>query len=236
MEPELQSTIRPSITSNIVEHTTVNIKKRNPKSQSKSTLMVLSSSISYATATVGSSAAPVSPLASVASNPVVVGGSWMLTTIIFSTYYTTIFLKHGIEKEKADFSERQVRAILDSPIESKKDRNIITSALRNMSRPQLLTIYRFGGSLIMGTVLHPKFSQLWNRLRDTIAFSGEFAIPAFFLFMANYCNSVALDRIGISLAYTSKCIIPIITVILTLLVDGLEAMPPTPALLSLIRK
>uniref|UniRef100_A0A7S3Q240 Sugar phosphate transporter domain-containing protein n=1 Tax=Chaetoceros debilis TaxID=122233 RepID=A0A7S3Q240_9STRA len=207
--------------------------------------MVLASSISYATATVGSSAAPLSQLASAASNPVVVGGSWMLSTILFSTYYTTIFLKHGIEKEKSDLPERQVRAILDSPIESSSSmskskskkhnvRNIVTSTLRNMSRPQLLTIYRFGGSLMLGTLLHPKVSQCWNRLQDTIASSGEFAIPAFFLFLANYCNSVALDRIGISLAYTSKCIIPIITVLLTLAVDGLDAMPPIPALLSLI--
>jgi Triose-phosphate Transporter family len=45
---------------------------------------------------------------------------------------------------------------------------------------------------------------------------------------------VALDRIGIGLTYTSKCGIPIITVLLTLLLDGMSALPNMAALLSLI--
>ena len=46
--------------------------------------------------------------------------------------------------------------------------------------------------------------------------------------------SIALDRIGIGLTYTSKCGIPIITVLLTLLLDGVHALPNIPTLISLI--
>jgi Triose-phosphate Transporter family len=46
--------------------------------------------------------------------------------------------------------------------------------------------------------------------------------------------SIALDRIGIGLTYTSKCGIPIITVLLTLLLDGVQALPNIPTLISLI--
>lgn len=47
-------------------------------------------------------------------------------------------------------------------------------------------------------------------------------------------HSVALDRIGISLTYTSKCGIPLITVVLTALLEGLGALPNAAALASLI--
>jgi len=46
--------------------------------------------------------------------------------------------------------------------------------------------------------------------------------------------SVALDRIGISLTYTSKCAIPLFTVILTILLDGTSGLPNLPSLISLI--
>lgn len=75
----------------------------------------------------------------------------------------------------------------------------------------------------------------WNkRLAHTISYMQDFSLPAIFLFTANYCNSVALDRIGISLAYTSKCLIPLITVAFTLLLDGIVALPPNLALLMLL--
>jgi Triose-phosphate Transporter family len=49
-----------------------------------------------------------------------------------------------------------------------------------------------------------------------------------------FTTRVALDRIGISLTYTSKCGIPLITVLFTVLLDGVSALPNTLALLSLI--
>lgn len=61
-----------------------------------------------------------------------------------------------------------------------------------------------------------------------------FLLPSLFLFIANYSNSIALDRIGISLTYTSKCGIPLITVLFTLLLDGISALPSNATLLSLL--
>ena len=46
--------------------------------------------------------------------------------------------------------------------------------------------------------------------------------------------SIALDRIGISLTYTSKCAIPLFTVILTILVDGMGALPNALTLAALV--
>lgn len=43
-----------------------------------------------------------------------------------------------------------------------------------------------------------------------------------------------MQRIGISLTYTSKCGIPLITVLLTLLMDGVGSLPNIPALVSLL--
>lgn len=62
----------------------------------------------------------------------------------------------------------------------------------------------------------------------------KFLLPSLFLFIANYSNSIALDRIGISLTYTSKCGIPLITVLFTLLLDGMSSLPSTATLLSLL--
>ena len=46
--------------------------------------------------------------------------------------------------------------------------------------------------------------------------------------------SIALDRIGISLTYTSKCAIPLFTVILSILLDGTGSLPNVLSLASLI--
>jgi drug/metabolite transporter (DMT)-like permease len=68
----------------------------------------------------------------------------------------------------------------------------------------------------------------------TISSSKSFLLPSLFLFIANYTNSIALDRIGISLTYTSKCGIPLLTVLFTLLLDGINALPSRLTLCSLI--
>jgi Triose-phosphate Transporter family len=46
--------------------------------------------------------------------------------------------------------------------------------------------------------------------------------------------SIALDRIGISLTYTSKCAIPLFTVVLSVLLDGTGSLPNALSLVSLI--
>jgi hypothetical protein len=60
------------------------------------------------------------------------------------------------------------------------------------------------------------------------------ALPATFLFIANFANSIALERIGISLTYTFKGITPILTVIGMILLDGRGALPNRWALASLL--
>ena len=68
----------------------------------------------------------------------------------------------------------------------------------------------------------------------TVQVANMFLLPSIFLFIANYSNSIALDRIGISLTYTSKCGIPLITVLFTLLLDGMSALPSNATLFSLL--
>lgn len=140
-----------------------------------------------------------------------VGAAWVLSSAIFTTYSTTTFLKY------------QASEVIKGG----------GSALSVLSRPGLLTLYRFGGSLLLGIIAHPDFN-VGKRLEDTLRNLPAFTLPAIFLFVANYANSMALGRIGISLTYTSKCAIPLITVLLTLILDGKSALPSKETLLSLI--
>lgn len=187
-----------------------------------------------------------SPLVAAWSNSAVMGSSWMFSSIIFSTYFTTEFLKYEekgqtskIKELNNDFIVRQQEFVNTQKMRLlQKQRHAISKnlseALTSLSRPQLLTLYRFSGSLLMGIFVHTNVYAWKQRLLDTIRYMPDFALSAIFLFVANYSNSIALDRIGISLTYTSKCIIPLITVLLSLSVDGLKALPCLPALLMLI--
>ncbi|GFH54266.1 hypothetical protein CTEN210_10742 [Chaetoceros tenuissimus] len=183
-----------------------------------------------------------SPMVAAWSNSAVMGSGWMFSSIIFSTYFTTEFLKYEengqaskIKDLNNDFILRQHEFMKTHkrPL-LQKQRQAISEALKSLSRPQLLTLYRFSGSLLMGIFVHTNVFAWKQRLLDTIKYMPDFALSAIFLFVANYSNSIALDRIGISLTYTSKCIIPLITVLLSVSVDGLKALPCLPALLMLI--
>jgi hypothetical protein len=112
----------------------------------------------------------------------------------------------------------------------------LSSYLTRISRAQLLTLFRFGGSVLMGIFLHPDMFAVKSRALQTLSLVKEFSLPALFGYLANYCNSIALSRIGISLTYTSKCGIPLVTVLFAILLDGMDALPPVAAILSLIRK
>lgn len=152
-----------------------------------------------------------SSFSSFSSNANAIGSAWVLTSAILTTYSTTTFLKYqGPEVIKRG-----------------------AAGLSSLSRPGLLTLYRFGGSLLLGILAHPNF-QIEKRIQDTLQYIPAFTLPAAFLFVANYANSIALERIGISLTYTSKCAIPLITVLLTLILDGRSALPSKETLLSLI--
>lgn len=150
-------------------------------------------------------------LSSLAGNTKLVGSMWILSSALLTTFSSTRFLKY------------------DGGIKPSGRKSILSS----MTRPAMMTFFRFGGSLLLGLLAHPNL-KITERIHDTVQASRAFAIPAAFLFIANYANSISLDRIGISLTYTSKCGIPLITVLLTLLIDGLDSLPNPGALLSLV--
>jgi hypothetical protein len=153
--------------------------------------------------------APMGVVSSVFGNVQAVGAVWMLSSALCTTYSTTKFLKYS---PKLNSEQRG-----GSPL----------------SRAALLTVLRFGGSLALGLLAHPNW-KVYERVIETWNLLPTFAWPALFLFVANYSNSISLSRIGISLTYTSKCAIPLITLILTVLLDGTNALPSLPVLLTLI--
>jgi len=152
---------------------------------------------------------PTSLASSIYDNVHAVGATWMLSSALCTTYSTTKFL--------------------DFPSDTKSDKEVKVP----FSRPVLLTLLRFGGSLALGILLQPNLDIL-NRIAETRKILPSFVLPAVFLYIANYSNSISLSRIGISLTYTSKCAIPLITLILTVVLDGVQALPRLPVLLSLI--
>lgn len=202
------------------------------------------------TASSSSAAASLSSMASsIASNKYWVGSAWMVSSAILTTYSTTKFLKHqGQEKVSSkpsiahgsSHAALQFDSILNNDNSTQKHHRSNApqkSPGPSLSRASLLTLYRFSGSLLLGLFLHSHFyqlSMLIPRFLKTINAAKMFLLPSLFLFIANYTNSIALDRIGISLTYTSKCGIPLITVLFTLLLDGISALPSTATLLSLV--
>jgi multidrug transporter EmrE-like cation transporter len=150
-------------------------------------------------------------LPSVLNNVQAVGATWVISSAIFTTYSTTKYLRYTTTPDlKLQISKTSI-----------------------LPRATQLTVFRFSGSLILGLLVHPNL-RVVKRIQETINLLSHFSIPAIFLFIANYFNSVALKRIGISLTYTSKCGIPLITLILTLLLDGRDSLPSIPVLLSLV--
>jgi hypothetical protein len=167
-----------------------------------------------------------------------------VSSAILTTYSTTKFLKHSGQLEKKAFSgppsndqygSSSPRAAIE--FDSMYEASRKPSRPANLSRASLLTLYRFSGSLLLGIFLHTHFYQLSMcipRFLKTVNAAKMFLLPSLFLFIANYSNSIALDRIGISLTYTSKCGIPLITVLFTILLDGISALPSSATLLSLV--
>ena len=138
-------------------------------------------------------------------NPPLVGALWMVSSSLLTTYSTTRFLQHDAPDKQGKF-------------------------LR-VSRPNLLTLLRFGGSLCLGLLLPPT-APILPRIRSTLASIPHFALPALLLFIANVSNSISLHRIGISLTYTSKCAIPLLTAVWSVCLG--EALPNLQALLCLL--
>ena len=180
--------------------------------------------IMSASSTLTGGAATTAPLLdNLWNNPHFVGGAWMLSSALFTTYSTTKYLKY--QAVATTNNHHKLATTTTTPRRP--------AYLSQLSRPTLLTLCRFGGSLLLGLVAHFDV-RILERCLATAAAARHFAIPAFFLYVANYMNSVSLDRIGISLTYTSKCGIPLMTVLLTVLMGGWHELPNALALASLI--
>ena len=147
---------------------------------------------------------------SVLNNVQTIGATWMISSALFTTFTTTKFLQYEPPKAQSKIQP-----------------------MSKLPRHTLLTFFRFSGSLLLGLLAHPNL-HVMKRIEETLDIIPHFFLPAIFLFIANYSNSISLKRIGISLTYTSKCAIPVITLLLTLILDGRESLPSIPVLLSLV--
>jgi hypothetical protein len=118
-----------------------------------------------------------------------VGALWMISSAIFSTYANSAFINHFRD-------------------------------------PILHNFVRFGGSTFFGSLaaLTNQPTSDGNRQptldSDTVSPSNlphlikQAALPALFLWLANYFNSVSLKRSGITLTYVMKACIPVFTVMI----------------------
>ena len=174
-----------------------------------------------------------------ANNKHLVGSAWIISSALLTTYSTTKFLKYRGDEEEWMMTEPKNNNGVMNRLRALKGRNNARTQIQQpkFSRASLLTLYRFSGSLLLGLFVHSNFyniSKVYPRFIQTVQAAKLFLLPSLFLFIANYTNSIALDRIGISLTYTSKCGIPLITVLFTLLLDGVSALPSKATLCSLL--
>ena len=166
---------------------------------------------------------------SLANNISLVAGAWVVSSAILTTYSTTAFLK--FPKFGPDF-------LLRKNARFKGENAAVSECAGNVSsvldRATLLTLLRFGGSFLLGLLARSDLRLVPKLVAQTVADARYFIPSAVFLFVANYCNSIALNRLGVPLTYTSKGGIPIFTVLFVFLLDGAGALPNTVALYSLV--
>ena len=177
-------------------------------------MLIMSSTVASAavkTTEAAAAAASSGILPSIGNNVQVVGFAWMLTSALFTTYSTTMFLKYptspidnnpspfpAYKKLQKQSNKKQIAATSSS----------FPSPASAMSRAGLLTLYRFSGSLLLGLIAHPDFHVI-ARIKETWNLVPSFALPALFLFIANYSNSISLNRIGISVSNKkATCVLP----------------------------
>jgi multidrug transporter EmrE-like cation transporter len=175
-------------------------------------------------------------VSSLSSNPQVIGAAWLASSSILSTWTTTKFLK--FKRGPFTKSRRNSSVVFDdqNAIQGRNLQLLLRSHVEqffSLPPASMLNLYRFAGSLFLATMI-PDFAMWQQKLRDTFSSIPAMALPATFLFIANFANSIALERIGISLTYTFKGITPILTVIGMILLDGRGALPNRWALASLL--
>ncbi|GMI32417.1 hypothetical protein TeGR_g11551 [Tetraparma gracilis] len=167
------------------------------------------------------SLAPASPLAS----PLLAGALFVLSSSLLTTYTTTSFLSHpGVRGSSLPAPGAK------SPLSPPSPLSPLSSPLSSLGRPLLITLYRYAGSLLLSLLsLSPRASPA--RLSGTLP---PLFVPALSLFGANLFNNFSLAEMGISNTYTTKCLIPVLTLLLSLLAPSSDPLPPFPALLSLL--
>jgi drug/metabolite transporter (DMT)-like permease len=84
--------------------------------------------------------------------------------------------------------------------------------LRTFADPVLHTFIRFAGSALLGSITLLFTNQV--KVKDLPVLVKHVSLPAIFLFIANYANSIALEKAGITLTYIIKACIPVFTVII----------------------
>eukprot|EP01082_Thalassiosira_pseudonana_P002681 g2508.t1 g2508 contig12:257467-258729(-) len=215
-------------------------------SGSSGTAAAFSTTANLAGTTAASVAATSTPIATWVSafsgNKHLVGSAWIISSALLTTYSTTKFLKYqGVDDEVSTSANKRgffgFNRIQNNESYESTEKSVRKKSSPKFSRASLLTLYRFSGSLLLGLAIHSQFynlAKLIPRFAQTLQAAKMFLLPSIFLFIANFSNSIALDRIGISLTYTSKCGIPLITVLFTILLDGFNALPSTATLLSLL--
>ncbi|GKY97604.1 hypothetical protein MPSEU_000718800 [Mayamaea pseudoterrestris] len=172
-----------------------------------------------------------SALTAFSQNAPAVGIAWIASSALLTTYSATSFLKYKPDDASLPLNSKRTRTQPETNLNMAS--RLLAQPFQQMSRPARLTLYRFGGSFALGLLLHPNF-YVAQRLSESIHASKAFLLPALLLFAANLSNSIALDRIGIPLTYTSKCAIPLMTVLLTCIIDGPHALPSPLALAALV--
>lgn len=172
----------------------------------------------------------------ITSNPYFISGAWIVSSSILTTYFTTLFLKYPqygantistLRKKASSGLPRYNDLPTDTAVVSRRTASAI------LDRPALLTLLRFGGSFVLGLVLRADLGRIPSLAQQTFGKMRYFLASAMFLFVANYCNSISLDRIGVPLTYTSKCAIPLFTMLFVLYLEGPQALPNVVALCSL---
>ena len=84
--------------------------------------------------------------------------------------------------------------------------------LKTFGDPILHTFIRFTGSAMLATMGLLLTGVV--TIKDVVITVKNVIKPAIFLFIANYANSIALDKTGITLTYIIKACIPVFTVII----------------------
>jgi hypothetical protein len=129
---------------------------------------------------------------SLTTSSLAVGAAWMVSSSIFTTYSTTKFIRVANQHtaHPASWSALQRKGQDINELSRRRPfRRFLTVISQRLPPANLLTMYRFAGSLLLGICCHPDVGGATRRLQSTLAAVPALAIPAGFLFIANFCNS-----------------------------------------------